>query len=147
LDSILRGAPIDLSRITAAPTSWEVVQYISKNPGYIGFVGISWIGNPEDPEQVAMLKKVRIAWLPCKSCTDSSYTKPWQEEILTNRYPYSRGIFYVIKEKHTGLGKAFVNFMKSDRGQLIFRRGYLVPAWRTFIIRETQLKLVKPLQQ
>jgi hypothetical protein len=40
-----------------------------------------------------------------------------------------------------------VNFMNSDRGQLIFRRGYLVPARRIFIMRETQLKLVKPVMQ
>ncbi|MFN8266078.1 MAG: substrate-binding domain-containing protein [Chitinophagaceae bacterium] len=147
IDSILKGKTMKLDQVTAARSSWEVVQYIAQNPGYVGFVGVSWIGNPEDTAQVAMQKKVRIAWLPCKGCDDGSYLKPWQEEILTNRYPYRRGIFYVIKENYTGLGKSFINFMKSDRGQLIFRRGYLVPAWRAFIVRETKLKLVPPVKQ
>lgn len=148
IDSILKGKMFNTAVITAAKNSKEVVEYIAENPGYIGFVGVSWIGNPEDVNQLEMLKKVRIAWLPCDSCDEAgTFTKPWQEEILTKRYPYSREIYYVLKENHTGLGKSFINFMNSDRGQLIFRRGYLVPGRRIYIMRETQLKLVKPVTQ
>ena len=148
IDSILKGGKLSTTTITAAKTSREVVEYIAANPGYIGFVGISWIGNPDDSSQTNLLKKLRIAWLPCDSCEEEgAYTKPWQDEILTKRYPYVRDIVYVLKENHAGLGKAFVNFMMSDRGQLIFRRGYLVPAWKIFMMRETKLKLVKPIQQ
>ena len=148
IDSILRGKMFNTAVITAAKNSREVVEYIAENPGHIGFVGVSWIGNPEDVDQLEMLKKVRIAWLPCDSCDEAgTFTKPWQEEILTKRYPYSREIYYVLKENHAGLGKSFVNFMNSDRGQLIFRRGYLVPGRRIYIMRETQLKLVKPVTQ
>jgi phosphate transport system substrate-binding protein len=144
IDSILKGKQLNTKNITAAKTSSEVVKYIAQNPGYIGFVGVSWIGNPEDTAQINLLTKVRIAWLPCDSCKEEgTFTKPWQEEILTRRYPYTRGIFYVLKENHSGLGKAMVNFMKGDRGQLIFRRGYVVPAWRIYMMRETKLKLVK----
>ncbi len=147
IDSILGGQKLNTTNVSAARSSREVVNYIANNEGHVGFVGISWIGNPEDTAQVAMLKKVRIAWLFCDSCKDGSYTKPWQEDILTRHYPYTRGIFYVLKENHQGLGKAFVNFMKGDRGQLIFRRGYLVPAWKIFMMRETKLKLVPPVKQ
>lgn len=148
IDSVLKGKLFNTSIITAARNSSEVVEYIAANPGYVGFVGVSWIGNPDDTKQLEMLKKVRIAWLPCDSCDETgTYTKPWQEDILTKRYPYTREIYYVLKENHSGLGKAFVNFMNSDRGQLIFRRGYLVPARRIFMLRETQLKLVKPVKQ
>lgn len=148
IDSILKGKMFNTSVITAAKNSTEVVDYIANNNGYIGFVGVSWIGNPEDVDQLEKLKKVRIAWLPCDSCDEAgTYTKPWQEEILTKRYPYSREIYYVLKENHAGLGKSFVNFMNSDRGQLIFRRGYLIPGRRIYIMRETQLKLVKPVTQ
>jgi phosphate transport system substrate-binding protein len=148
IDSILKGQLFNMSVITAAKSSSEVVEYIAENPGYVGFVGISWVGNPEDTKQLELRKKVRIAWLPCDSCDEAgTYTKPWQYDILTKRYPYSRGIYYVLKESHSGLGNAFVNFMNSDRGQLIFRRGYLVPARRIFMMRETELKLVKPIKQ
>lgn len=148
IDSVLKGKLFNTSVITAAKSSSEVVEYIAANPGYVGFVGVSWVGNPEDSKQQEMLKKVRIAWLPCDSCDEAgTFTKPWQEDILTKRYPYTREIYYVLKENHSGLGKAFINFMNSDRGQLIFRRGYLVPARRIFMMRETQLKLVKPVKQ
>lgn len=148
IDSVLKGKLFNTAVITAAKSSSEVVEYIAANPGYVGFVGVSWVGNPEDTKQLEMLKKVRIAWLPCDSCDEEgTYTKPWQADILTKRYPYTREIYYVLKESHSGLGKAFVNFMNSDRGQLIFRRGYLVPARRIFMLRETQLKLVKPVKQ
>ncbi|XVJ66449.1 MAG: phosphate ABC transporter substrate-binding protein, PhoT family [Lacibacter sp.] len=147
IDSILRGAKLNTAKVTAATTSRNVVEYIAANKNSIGFVGVSWIGNPEDTSQTNMLEKVRIAWLPCQDCDEAGmYTKPWQEEILTNRYPYVRDIVYVLKENHAGLGKGFVNFMMSDRGQLIFRRGYLVPAWKIFMMRETKLKLVKPIR-
>jgi phosphate transport system substrate-binding protein len=147
IDSILRGKPFQTKNITAASNSKAVAEYIAANSGYIGFVGVSWIGNPEDSSQTNMLNKLRIAWLPCDSCDEAgTFTKPWQEEILTKRYPYVRDIVYVLKENHSGLGKAFTNFMMSDRGQLIFRRGYLVPAWKIFMMRETKLKLVKPIK-
>lgn len=147
IDSILRGAKLNTAKVTAATSSRNVVEYIAANKNSIGFVGVSWIGNPEDTSQTNMLEKVRIVWLPCNGCEEAGmYTKPWQEEILTNRYPYVRDIVYVLKENHAGLGKGFVNFMMSDRGQLIFRRGYLVPAWKIFMMRETKLKLVKPIR-
>lgn len=147
IDSILKGAKLNTAKVTAATTSRNVVEYIAGNKNSIGFVGVSWIGNPEDSSQTRMLEKVRMAWLPCNGCEEADmYTKPWQEEILTNRYPYVRDIVYVLKENHAGLGKAFTNFMMSDRGQLIFRRGYLVPAWKIFMMRETKLKLVKPIR-
>jgi phosphate transport system substrate-binding protein len=148
IDSILKGGALNLKGITATKTSREVVEYIANNTGYIGFVGVSWIGNPEDSSQTNLFNRLRIAWLPCDSCEEIGlYTKPWQEEILTKRYPYVRDIVYVLKENHAGLGQAFVNFMMSDRGQLIFRRGYMVPAWKIFMMRETKLKLVKPIKQ
>ncbi len=147
IDSILKGGQLYTASITAARSSREVVAYIASNPGYIGFVGVSWIGNPEDSSQLRMFNKLRIAWLPCDSCEEPGFfTKPWQEEILTKRYPYVRDLVYVLKENHEGLGKAFVNFMMSDRGQLIFRRGYLVPSWKIFMMRETKLKLIKPIR-
>jgi phosphate transport system substrate-binding protein len=141
MDSILKGAPADLTKVSAAKSGREVVEFIANNPRHIGFVGVSAIGNPEDTAQQRWREKVRIAWVSCRNCDSGQmYSKPMQEEILYNRYPYTRGLFYVLKETHTGLGKAFVNFLKKDRGQLIFRRGYLVPAWRPHIVRETVIR-------
>jgi phosphate transport system substrate-binding protein len=52
---------------------------------------------------------------------------PSQQTILNRRYPLVRGLYYLIKENYTGLGNGFVNFLKYERGQLIFKRAYLGP--------------------
>lgn len=125
MDSILRGQKFDTSIVRAVKNSQEVINYVAEHADAVGFVGISWIGNPEDSAQVNMLRKVKIAYVSCDVCKDSPYVKPMQMSILTKRYPLVRGLYYVLKENYDGLGTRFVNFMKNERGQLIFKRAYL----------------------
>ena len=137
-DSILKKEKFDTTIVQAAKNSREAIKYVSENENAIGLVGISWIGNPEDTAQVNMLKKVKIAYVECSLCKDSPYVKPMQASILTRRYPLVRGLYYIIKENYFGLGSAFVNFMKYERGQLIFRRSYLGPVM-DFDIRNVKI--------
>lgn len=127
VDSVLKGQKFDTSVVKAAKTTNEVLNYIADNKNAIGLVGINWIGNPEDSSQVSRLKKVKIAYVECMVCDDTPYVKPMQQSIITRRYPLVRGLYYVNKENHVGLGTGFVNFLKNERGQLIFRRAYLGP--------------------
>lgn len=143
VDSILQGKAKDL-RLNALSSSTEVIRYVSDHSDAIGFVGISWIGHPEDPEQAEHRKKVRLAWLPCRGCNDSSFSYPVQEEIFYRRYPFTRAIYAIVKEREPGRASEFINFMKGDQGQLLFRRMYLVPAKRPFIIRETIMNTNMP---
>lgn len=127
MDSVLKGQALDTTVVKAAKSSKDVLEYVANDKNAIGLVGISWIGNPEVPEQVAMLKKVKLAYVQCTVCDSLPYVKPMQESILTRRYPLVRGLYYVNKEGYAGLGTGFVNFLKNERGQLIFRRAYLGP--------------------
>jgi phosphate transport system substrate-binding protein len=127
VDSILKGAKFDSSVVKAVKSNKEVLEYVASDPTAIGFVGISWIGNPEDSAQVNMLKKVKMAYVQCDVCVDSPFVKPTQFGIITKRYPLVRGLYYILKENFTGLGAGFTNFLQSERGQLIFRRAYLGP--------------------
>lgn len=126
-DSVLKGSKFDTSVVKAARSSKEVLEYVANNENAIGLVGINWIGNPEEPEQVAMLKKVKLAYVECLACDSTPFVKPMQASILTRRYPLVRGLYYINKENYHGLGSGFVNFLKNERGQLIFRRAYLGP--------------------
>ncbi|RYE18187.1 MAG: hypothetical protein EOP51_22450, partial [Sphingobacteriales bacterium] len=117
----------DTSVVKAAKTTREVLEFVAGNKNAIGLVGINWIGNPEVPEQVEMLKKLKISYLECIVCQDTPYVKPMQQSILTRRYPLVRGLYYVNKENYVGLGTGFANFLKNERGQLIFKRAYLGP--------------------
>jgi phosphate transport system substrate-binding protein len=126
-DSILKGKAFDTSVVKAVKNSNEVINYIATHENAIGFVGINRIGNPEDPTQVEILTKVKIALVQCDLCEEKPFILPSQQTILNRRYPLVRGLYYLIKENYTGLGNGFVTFLKYERGQLIFRRAYLGP--------------------
>lgn len=138
VDSVLRGDSLT-SKALAARSSEEVVEYVSKNPAAIGFIGISWIGNKDDAQQQSFLTKVRLAELECKGLP-GEYVQPIQVNIYNGLYPLKRRLVFILKEKYKGLGHGFSNFMISERGQLIFRRAYLVPGYLPFIVRPTRLR-------
>jgi phosphate transport system substrate-binding protein len=138
IDSVLRGDSLTPNAV-AARTSEGVIDYVSKNPGVIGFIGVSWIGNREDPTQLSFLKKVRVASLESTDIP-GSYVKAYQANIYIKRYPMVRDLVYIVKENYSGLGTGFANFMSGEIGQLIFRRGYLAPAQKKLGIRPVRLK-------
>ena len=137
IDSVLDGANLG-PHVTAAQNSQGVIDYVAKNKNAVGFIGVTWIGNPDDPDQLSSLKTVKIANIESVD-KPGAYLKPWRENIYYSRYPMVRDLVYVLKERHTGLGHAFADFMSGERGQLIFRRAYLRPARHPFILRRTSL--------
>lgn len=137
-DSLLRGKPLDTSRAFGVNGSVEVINRVQQDPDLIGFVGVSWVGNPEDTAQMSFLTKVNIASVQC-SCPEKAFVKPYQANILTKRYPFTRGLYFILKENYSGLGSGFGNFLESEKGQLIIRRSYLGPAKMNFTIRQVTL--------
>src|SRR6185312_5096045 len=91
VDSILKGHRFDSSRVFAEKNSEGVINYVSKHKNVLGFVGVSWIGNPEDTTQTSFLTKVRIASIQC-TCPEKSFIKPFQANIMLKRYPMVRGL-------------------------------------------------------
>ena len=137
IDSVLRGDTLT-SKTMAAKTSEGVIDYVANNAGSVGFIGISWIGNRDDTTQQSFLKKVKMVSIESTDIPDH-YVLPWQANIYTGRYPMTRDLVYILKEKRTGLGKGFANFLSGEQGQLIFKRAYLWPAQMNFNIRVTKL--------
>ena len=135
VDSILKGHPLDPKKVFAEKNSDGVLNYVAQHKDVIGFIGVSWIGNPEDTAQQTFLTKVRIAAVQCMICPEMTFVKPYQANIMLKRYPFVRGLYYIIKENYDGLGSGFATFMEYERGQLIFRRAYLGPAKMNFSIR------------
>jgi len=134
VDSILNGKPLDPNKVFAEDGSKQVIDYVSTHPNVLGFVGVSWIGNPEDTTELSFLTKVRIVSVQC-SCPEQSYIKPYQANIILHRYPMVRGLYYILKENYSGLGTGFGAFLAHDRGQKIFSRAYLAPAKMNLTIR------------
>lgn len=142
-DSILKGGNFDTSVVKAAGNSDEVINYVKNHENAIGFVGISWIGNPEDSIQVNALKAVKIGYVQCNICEGKPFIKPSQESILSRSYPLVRGLYFLLRENRIGLGTGFAGFLQMERGQLIFRRAYLGPEM-DFDIRPVQLNSTLP---
>lgn len=138
IDSVLRGQPLN-GKVMAAPNSEGVINYVASNPGAIGFIGVSWIGNREDPSQMSFQKRVKLAALQCANCEEEVFVRPYQANMALRRYPLNRGLYYILKENYAGLGKGFVNFLTHEKGQLIFRRGYLVPDRMALQVRKANV--------
>lgn len=137
IDSVLQGDSLT-GKAVAARTSEGVIDYVASHNNVVGFIGISWIGNPEDTSQLSFLKKVKVCSIESTDMPDS-YVKAYQANIYIKRYPMVRDLNYILKENHKGLGHAFASFMSGEIGQLIFRRSYLAPAQKKFSIRPVRL--------
>jgi phosphate transport system substrate-binding protein len=139
-DSLLKGAPFG-ANVVAAANSEKVVEAVSNNTDVIGFVGISWVGDSYDPRQQAYQEKIRMALLECVKCDEKGvFAKPTQSTITYGQYPLARPLYYILKENAAGLGTGFMNFLSLERGQLIFKRAFLVPAKMGFINRKSNIK-------
>jgi phosphate transport system substrate-binding protein len=138
MDSVLKGEPLG-KNVLAAQSSVDVIDYVSKTPNAIGFVGYSWVGNEDDTAQLAYMKKVKTAYV---ESTDSAgfYVKPSQYFIYTKSYPMVRDLVYTLKENYVGLGHGFAHFLYTMQGQLIFRRAYLMPVILPNYVRDAELE-------
>ena len=137
VDSLLAGAALS-QNVVAAKSSEAVIDLVSKNNDVIGLIGVSWIGNKDDPQQGSFLQRVKIAAIECNGC-QGTYVKPYQANIALARYPMIRPLYYILKENYDGLGSGFKNFLIYEKGQLIFKRAYLLPSRMRFEVRDMQI--------
>ncbi|MFZ9694826.1 MAG: PstS family phosphate ABC transporter substrate-binding protein [Chitinophagaceae bacterium] len=137
VDSVLKGDSLTPLAM-AARSSEGVVDFVGKNKEVIGFVGVGWIGNPEDSLQLSFLENVKVAHLESTDMPDS-YVKAYQANIYIKRYPLVRDLVYILKERHRGLATGFAHFISGEIGQIIFRRAYLAPAQKRLGIRPVRL--------
>ncbi|HUB62039.1 MAG TPA: substrate-binding domain-containing protein [Puia sp.] len=138
IDSILHGQKLG-KNVMAAESSEGVINYVSKNENAIGFVGVSWVGDEQDPERETWTKKVTVAAVRCTSCGGPTYVKPYQANIYLRRYPFLRQLYCILKENWSGVGNNFENFLQYERGQLIFQKAYLWPMGMAFQQRDVQI--------
>lgn len=127
IDSVLKGKPMG-KNVTGVTGSEAVIDFVENNPTAIGFIGLSWIGNPQDPIHKTFLKKVKVAAIKCINCPTSAYEMPFAASIVRGGYPLVRGLYFILRERIPGVGGNFAEWMKQQQGQLIFKRAYLVPA-------------------
>jgi phosphate transport system substrate-binding protein len=133
LDSIIPGEKLG-ANVFAAKGNDSVIKYVANNPDAIGFVGVSYVSDYNDPEEMAFISSVKVAALLNEETR--KYYKPYQAFIAQRLYPLTRNLFYIHRETHFGLGTGFANFLAQERGQLIFKQARLFPLRSNIIIRE-----------
>lgn len=139
LDSLLKGEALGKT-VTGAKSSEDLISYVASTPGAIGFVGVSWMTNPQTEQQEQAIRNVKMALVECnKNCEKDEFARPSQQTIMFKQYPLVRGLHYVLRENFSGVGSGFVNFLTLERGQLIFSRASLVPSQMQFNRRRTNL--------
>ncbi len=139
-DSLVKSAPFG-KNVTAAEGSAAVIEYIKTHPNALGFVAMNWIGDTYDAKQVEARKYVKTAMLECTLCAEKGlFAQPSQATIGRGEYSMSLPIYYILKENAPGLGSGLLNFMSLERGQLIFKRSFLVPAKMSFQKRNSMMK-------
>ncbi len=135
-DSILRGAKLG-NNVYAAKGNPAVVDYVSKNPAAIGFIGLSYVSDDRDSTTGSFLSKVKV--VAVQDPKTGEYHKPYQAYVALRTYPLTRHLYYINRETWTGLGSGFANFLAHERGQLIFFHAHLFPLRTNIVIREAAI--------
>lgn len=123
-------------KIFSFSTNNEVIEFVSKNEGMIGVVGLNWLYQPT-PEMQKIVDNVNV--LSVKSSTGDKYVKPTQNNIAGGLYPLTREIKMLNYQGTAGLGMGFASFIAGEIGQRIILKSGLVPVrmpGRNIIIRK-----------
>ena len=138
-DSILQNKEYG-TNVLAAKNSEDLLNIISKNNDYIGFVGYNWLNNMDDQKHKKYFEKLTYAAIECNSCNEKGiFAKPAQNTIGMGYYSLTIPVFYILKENFAGVGSNFINFLTLESGQLIFKKSLFLPAKINFYKRNTKL--------
>ena len=128
VDSICAGKLVT-SNVFALEYNRDVIEYTSTHPGVLGFIGASWISNPDDSLHLSFHRKIRVVSVSNDSRpdADNSY-KPYQAYLVDKIYPLTRDIYIINAEPRNGLATGFSSFVASNKGQRIILKSGILPA-------------------
>ena len=137
--SLLGIAPGQVALKTiAAGGDREVINYVHAHKNAIGFMGVNWISDPDDPTQTRFLNSIRVAHLmpdsiakmlkKDKYSSSEEYYQPLQAYMAQGFYPLTREVIVCSREARTGLGTGFIAWLASDKGQRVVLKAGLLPA-------------------
>jgi phosphate transport system substrate-binding protein len=115
---------IKKANVSAAKSTDELIDFVSRNPNMIGVIGMSWISDKDSKKADAIKAKVKV--LPVSKDGGKAYP-PDNYSIDQRKYPLERLAYLHIKESHWGLGRGFQKFVCSQRGQLIIEKEGIQP--------------------
>ncbi len=132
LDFILRTFSVsDVSklRIYTARSNQDVIQYVRKNPTALGFIGVNWISDGDNPLTGELSADLRVLGVSDKDNPTSlkDYYQPFQRNLGLETYPLRRPVYILSRETHPGLGSGLINYIARDAGSLLIEKLGLWP--------------------
>jgi phosphate transport system substrate-binding protein len=110
----------------AMKTHVEAVNYVATHENAIGVIGWSWISDSDDPKTHEYLKKTRVISVAPKG--EKTYYMPYQTNLIPGKYPLSRAVYMIQRERRAGLASGFTTFVYGEIGQTILLKAGLLPA-------------------
>lgn len=119
-------------RIFTTRSNREVIDYVRKNPSALGFIGVNWISDGDEPLTAELSADLRVMGVSAKQnpVGRADYYQPFQEDLGMQRYPLRRPVYVLSREAHPGLGGGLINYVMRDAGSLIIYKVGLWPSVR-----------------
>lgn len=114
----------------------ELIEFIQKAPKAIGVIGMNEISEKDNPKVKEILSKIKILKVLNE---ENKAIEPSVPNILAMEYPFSKGVYFIVREPGFGIGSGFSRFAGSNQGQLIVKRAGLQPNF--LYDREIQVNL------
>lgn len=135
-------------QISYAGGDREVINFVNAHPEAMGFMGVNWISDSDDPLQMRFRNGIRVAALMPDSVEklltrepelhEEDYFQPLQAYLAQGFYPLTRPLMVCSREARSGLGTGFMAWLSSDKGQRVILKSGLLPA--TMPIRVVKIK-------
>ncbi|MFH0733859.1 MAG: substrate-binding domain-containing protein [bacterium] len=127
------------NKLYAVKDNEQVIEYVTKNKGALGVIGVNWISDFNDTTVVRFLESINVVGIKSDlpNVDPKMFYKPYQAYIALKHYPLFREVYLLSREARTGLATGFTAFIASDKGQRIFLKSGLVPATMPIRLIET----------
>lgn len=114
--------------ISFSGSSTKLIDMIASDSNGIGFVGLNWLSENENPKVQNNLKRVNLISVSTSAFPDSTNSyKPSLSNMFNLRYPLIRKVYAVYTDPSASLARGFLAHLTSDRGQKIIYRIGLKP--------------------
>lgn len=115
-------------KISFSGSNNNLIDKIASDPNGIGFVGLNWLSENENPKVQDNLRKVNLIAVSKAAYADSTNSfKPSLYNMYNLRYPLIRKVYAIYTDPSASLARGFLAHLTSDRGQKIIYRIGLKP--------------------
>jgi phosphate transport system substrate-binding protein len=114
------------SNAFSAKSNLNTINFVAENENAIGVIGWSWVSDSDDPKTRDFLKKIRVVSVAAKG--GKTFEKPYQLNLAEEKYPLSRKVYLIQRERRTGLAAGLTAFTHGEIGQTIILKAGLLPS-------------------